>query len=167
MAEVNIEKIVNEISRQVQEDEENFIFTSIQSFSNEITQKIVSKKELEKALVNYYGNRMTGNEYQHLAARTMNPDLSGGEVVLHALHGMSGEVGEIHSLFQKKYQGHPIDDMHLQKEVGDLLWFIAEFCTIYGWNLEDIMSMNIKKLEARFPEGFNVEQSVNRKVGDV
>lgn len=105
---------------------------------------------------------MTGNEYQKLASRTINDKLTEKEQELHALHGMVGEIGEILSLFQKIYQGHSIDDEHLKKECGDLLWFIAEFCTSNGWNLEDIMQMNIDKLKARFPEGFEVDKSLNR-----
>ena len=110
---------------------------------------------------------MNSNQYQELASRTINKDLKLEEMKLHALHGLSGEVGEIHSLFQKVYQGHKMDEEHLQKEFGDLLWFIAEFCTASGWFIEDIMTMNIEKLKARFPEGFEVDKSVNRKEGDI
>lgn len=110
---------------------------------------------------------MTGNEYQELAARTINKNLTVREKEYHALHGMVGEIGEIHSIYQKKYQGHPICIDHLKKELGDLLWFIAEYCTSYCWNLEDIMQMNIDKLKARYPEGFDVEHSLHREEGDV
>ena len=107
---------------------------------------------------------ITGNEYQELAARTINNDLSDKDKVLHALHGMAGEVGEIHSIYQKIYQGHEFDEYEMMKELGDLLWFIAEYCTVFGWDLEDIMQRNINKLKARYPEGFSEENSVNRMV---
>lgn len=110
---------------------------------------------------------MTGNEYQVLAARTINPKLSDGQQIMHSLHGMVGEVGEIHSLFQKVYQGHGLDRTHLMKEVGDLMWFVAEFCTANGWDLDEVMTLNIDKLKARFPEGFTEDQSINRAEGDV
>lgn len=110
---------------------------------------------------------MTGNEYQILAARTMNKDLVDIQQMHHALHGMVGELGEIHSIFQKVYQGHDINEEHLKKELGDLLWFIAEFCTSNEWKLEDVMQMNIDKLIARFPEGFEADKSLHRKVGDI
>lgn len=97
----------------------------------------------------------------------MNHALEEKELESHALHGMVGEIGEIHSLYQKMYQGHSIDDEHLKKEVGDLLWFIAEYCTVNGWNLEEVMQMNIDKLKARFPEGFEVDKSLHRKEGDI
>ena len=110
---------------------------------------------------------MTANEYQKLAARTMNNEICDGEQVLHALHGMVGEIGELHSLYQKIYQGHQFDEEHAKKELGDLMWFIAEYCTAMMWNLEDIMQMNIDKLKARFPEGFEVDKSLNRAEGDI
>ena len=110
---------------------------------------------------------MTGNEYQKLAARTINNGLGGSGREMHALHGMVGEIGEIHSIYQKVYQGHVCEFMHLKKELGDLLWFIAEYCTAMGWNLEDVMELNIEKLKARFPEGFETDRSLHRKVGDI
>jgi DNA-directed RNA polymerase subunit RPC12/RpoP len=48
---------------------------------------------------------MTGNEYQKLAARTINQGLTFREQRNHALYGMVGEIGEIHSIYQKMYQG--------------------------------------------------------------
>ena len=113
------------------------------------------------------GKKMTGNEYQKLAERTINKELTELQKEYHALHGMVGEVGEIHSLYQKTYQGHQGTKEHMMKEVGDLLWFIAEYCTVMEWNLEDIMQMNIDKLKARFPEGFDCEKSLHRKEGDI
>ena len=48
---------------------------------------------------------LRGNEYQALAARTINRDLNITQLKDHALHGMVGEIGEIHSIYQKFYQG--------------------------------------------------------------
>lgn len=110
---------------------------------------------------------MRANEYQKMALRTMNWDKTPKENEYHAIHGMVGEIGEIHSIYQKVYQGHEAKEEHLMKEVGDLLWFIAEYCTVKGWALEEIMEMNIEKLKARFPDGFSVEQSLHRKEGDI
>ena len=111
---------------------------------------------------------MTGNEYQKLASRTISEDMTRADQEYHALHGMVGEIGELHSIYQKRYQGHyETTSEHRMKEVGDLLWFIAEYCTACGWDLEDVMTMNIDKLRARYPEGFSAERSLHRKEGDV
>lgn len=110
---------------------------------------------------------MNMNEYQKLAARTINTSWNALGIEKHALHGMVGEIGEIHSLYQKTYQGHRLSEQHAKKEVGDLLWFIAEFCTANGWKLGEIAEMNIEKLKERYPNGFEVDKSINRKEGDV
>ena len=110
---------------------------------------------------------MKGNEYQELAARTIRKNLYDYEVEQHALHGMVGEIGEIHSIYQKVYQDHVFDETHLKLEVGDLLWFIAEFCTAHGWDLDEIMELNINKLMNRYPDGFDEEKSKNRMKGDI
>lgn len=110
---------------------------------------------------------MNMNDYQELARRTVNANLAQHEMINHALFGMCGELGEIQSLFQKEYQGHEFDKAHLFKELGDLLWFMSELCTAYGVELEQVAQTNIKKLMARYPEGFKEEQSKVRKAGDI
>lgn len=109
---------------------------------------------------------MNFNEYQKLAYRTVSCDDTIA-MEFHALHGMVGEIGELHSLYQKSYQGHEFDETHAKKELGDLLWFIAEYCSSQGWEMDEIAQMNIEKLKARFPEGFSAERSLNRAEGDI
>ena len=110
---------------------------------------------------------MTANLYQKMAARTINQNLNSYEIEDHALHGIAAEVGEIHSLFQKCYQGHTLDPHHLQSEIGNLLWFIAELCSANNWELDLIMEMNIDKLLECYPDGFDAEHSLHRKDGDI
>ena len=40
-------------------------------------------------------------------------------------------------------------------------------CQSFGWDMNQIMQMNIDKLKARYPDGFDVELSAHRKDGDV
>ena len=110
---------------------------------------------------------MEAREYQELAARTINKTLHDYEVEQHALHGMASEIGELHGLYQKAYQGHGFDGEHAKKELGDLLWFIAEYCTAMNWDLGEVMFKNISKLLARYPEGFKAKDSLNREEGDI
>lgn len=109
---------------------------------------------------------MTLNEYQTLAARTIATD-DCYKMIMHALHGLSAEVGELHGIYQKIYQGHPMDEEHAKKEVGDILWMLAEYCTAMGWNLGDVAQLNIDKLKARYPTGFDPDRSLHRADGDV
>ena len=106
---------------------------------------------------------MTINEYQQLAARTINPELTVERQENHALHLIASECGEIHAHYQKVYQGHPLDEVKLRYEVGDLLWGIAELCTAKGWNMDAVAERNIEKLRKRYPDGFDAERSVHRE----
>ena len=109
---------------------------------------------------------MRANVYQELAARTI-ANISNYGMMHHALHGMASEIGELHGLYQKLYQGHKLDEAHAKKELGDLLWFVAEYCTSMDWSLEDVMQLNIDKLKARYPEGFSADKSLHRAEGDI
>ena len=106
---------------------------------------------------------MTLDDYQKYANRTCNLGLDKQQTLRHALFEMCSELGEIHSFYQKQYQGHKIDEHDLKLEVGDLMWGIAEFCYANGWTMEEIAEMNIIKLQKRYPEGFTTERSVHRE----
>ena len=110
---------------------------------------------------------MTFTEYQVAASRTIDIGMSFKDMEDHALHGMVAELGEIHSLYQKVHQRHTIDVQHLKKEVGDLLWFIAEFCTACEWSMDEVASLNIQKLLERYPNGFEAERSLHRDENDI
>ena len=110
---------------------------------------------------------MNFNQYQKEAARTMNKNLNGHQTLMHSLHGLAAEVGELHGIYQKVYQGHDLDLEHVRKEIGDIFWMLAELCTVYGFKMEDIAMLNIKKLKARFPDGFEAERSLHRVAGDI
>lgn len=110
---------------------------------------------------------MTLTEYQALAGRTINRTMNNSQLAAHALHGMAAELGEIHGIYQKVYQGHAADMEHAKKELGDLLWFIAEFCTAQGWTLDVVAEQNLAKLLARYPQGFDPQRSLHRKEGDI
>ena len=136
---------------------------------------------------------MNGKEYQDLAMRTNdgkaterlldkcdmidffnqakggkpceNYDLGG---ILNGCLGLSGEAGEFNDMVKKWiFHEKPLNIDHAQKEVGDILWYIAMICHSFGWDMNQIMQMNIDKLKARYPDGFDVELSAHRKAGDV
>lgn len=106
-------------------------------------------------------------EYHIEAARTIDYDLPIYDLIKHSLFGMCSEVGELNGLYQKSLVGHEFDEKHAKKEVGDILWFIAEYCTAMGWTLEEVARLNIEKLEKRYPDGFDTDKSVHRDKDDV
>lgn len=107
------------------------------------------------------------NAYQCLASRTIDRKRSTQETLTHSLLGLCAETGELLARYQKHLQGHPLVEDHLKKEAGDVLWMLAEFCTVNNWLLEDIAKMNIEKLKARYPNGFEADKSLHRKEGDI
>lgn len=107
---------------------------------------------------------MNGNEYQKLAMRTLNPSLNKKEVMINAVMGLCGESGEVSDIVKKHlFQGHELDVEKIKKELGDVLWYIAEMCEALDLELDKVMEANIEKLSKRFKEGFTVEESINRK----
>jgi NTP pyrophosphatase (non-canonical NTP hydrolase) len=82
---------------------------------------------------------------------------------LHYLIGMMTEIGELIDPFKKNMAYEkPIDYVNIQEEVGDLMWYLANFCRINNFDLEKIMQNNIDKLRARYPEKFTSENAINR-----
>lgn len=108
------------------------------------------------------------NRYQNNALRTKNPKLSDIQQLQNGLMGLNGEAGEAIDILKKHlFQGHDLDKEHIAKELGDCCWYIALAADALGYSLSKIMYENIKKLEARYPEGFDSNLSVNRAEGDI
>lgn len=104
------------------------------------------------------------NEYQELALRTANPDLSPSQSLQEGLMGLCGEAGECVDILKKYlFQGHAeLDIEHLAEELGDVAWYLAISAAALGYDLEEIFKINIEKLQKRYPNGFEAERSVNR-----
>lgn len=111
---------------------------------------------------------MTGTEYQNLAMRTAAiPEENTDGRMKHGAFGLASEAGEVCGILQKVYQGHELDNTHMAKELGDCLWMIAEICSAIGITMDEVMQMNIDKLKARYPQGFEAEKSLHRAEGDI
>ena len=69
----------------------------------------------------------------------------------YSILGLSGEVGELHSLFAKAIRDNNgnVDAPSVKKELGDILWFVAAIATDFGFGLDEIASLNIQKLQSR------------------
>ncbi len=106
---------------------------------------------------------MNTNQYQLKAARTL-PNLSSQLMDdLHMILGMQTEVAELADAYKKAIAyNKPLDEVNIKEEIGDTLWYIANMCNLHGWSMEDIMDVNIKKLETRYPEKFTEEKALVR-----
>ena len=92
--------------------------------------------------------------------------------LLTAAVGMSAEAGEFTEVVKKiVFQGkEPTEEnlFHLKRELGDVMWYVAQACMGLGVSLDEIIEMNIDKLKARYPGGeFDAHYSENRQEGDV
>ena len=107
---------------------------------------------------------MTINEYQKLAMTTLNKKLSNEQTLLNGCMGLCGESGEVIDLLKKHLsQGHDLNREKMIEEIGDVAWYIAEIAYALNVDLETVFTKNIEKLNKRYPEGFSVERSLNRK----
>ena len=80
--------------------------------------------------------------------------------VINASLGLSGEVGELNDMIKKWiFHEQTICLEDLQKELGDVMWYVALFCESMHWDMEDVMKKNIDKLKKRYPEGFDVTRA--------
>ena len=100
---------------------------------------------------------MNFDDYQNEARRTASNQ--GDKVAIFAL-GLCGEAGEVADLIKKwKGHGHDLDKSKITKELGDVLWYLANLADQLGINLDVIAQGNVAKLRARYPNGFSVEAS--------
>ena len=91
--------------------------------------------------------------------------------LLTASIGMQAESGEFSEVIKKIiFQGKPYNEderYHLKRELGDVLWYWVQGCTALGYTPQEVMEENIRKLEARYPNGFEAAKSNHRQVGDI
>lgn len=103
-------------------------------------------------------------EYQTTASRTFNPNNTPEDNLLNFSLGLAGETGEVIEQVKKHvYHGQPLDQEKFKKELGDVLWYLAGLATVVGADLEEVAINNIKKLKARYPNGFSKDRSVVRE----
>ena len=79
------------------------------------------------------------------------------ERLLTASVGMCAEAGEFTEVVKKiVFQGKPVNEenlFHLKRELGDIMWYVAQACMGLGTSLDEIIEMNVEKLKARYPGG--------------
>ena len=92
--------------------------------------------------------------------------------LLTAALGLGAESGEFTEVVKKIIlQGKPYNEdnvFHMKRELGDICWYIAQACMALDTTFDEIIEMNVDKLQARYPGGsFDVHKSENRKDGDL
>jgi NTP pyrophosphatase (non-canonical NTP hydrolase) len=114
------------------------------------------KTYLEKAA------RTDHDDYAPVVERIANEETA---KLMHYLLGVGSESGELQNAL-KRYIAYakPVDKVNVKEELGDVLWYMARICSLFEWTLEEVMELNINKLEIRFPEKFTEEAALNRNL---
>lgn len=100
---------------------------------------------------------MNFNEYKKLSQRTALYKNKGHNFVYPTL-GLAGETGEVAEKVKKilRDKNGVVDEAtkdSLKKELGDVLWYLAQLATEFGLSLDDIADANLKKLMSRLERG--------------
>lgn len=70
--------------------------------------------------------------------------------MFYCVTGLCAETGEVADKVAKYYRGDgDLDKEGLKKELGDVMWFIAELSFHLGLNLSDVARANLDKLASR------------------
>jgi NTP pyrophosphatase (non-canonical NTP hydrolase) len=163
------------------------------------------------------------NNYEELASTTCKDLKTESANILHMKMGIITEAAEVVDILKKKHAyGKEIDTPHLKEELGDIMWYAANYCkfmnmdfanvidnityeplydrstdfslyelmelivinataldinsvydiidlTLYAieqvdGTLDEVLTTNIKKLAARYPEGFSSFYALNRNL---
>lgn len=108
------------------------------------------------------------NEYQKKAHETA--DYPEGKIIdtkegvehyvsyIYPAFGLSEEAGEVAGKFAKAVRDNQgvLDGerrLQIEKELGDVLWFVAELCTVLNIDMGSIAQINLDKLASRKARG--------------
>jgi NTP pyrophosphatase (non-canonical NTP hydrolase) len=109
---------------------------------------------------------MNLKKYQELCKQTaIEHDNKEKEIMTLGL-GISGEAGDVAGCIKKTFSHGDNQNSGIRENLGDTLWYIAMICNYFGWDLEDVLDENIKKLRERHPNGFSSENARKAKRRD-
>lgn len=81
-----------------------------------------------------------------------------------AKNSLMVDIGLLSDHFKKHFfQGHSLDSNLVQVLLSEIKFHLDFYTTFINSSPEEVMEYNINKLKKRFPEGFEVEKSINRE----
>jgi len=101
------------------------------------------------------------NDYQARAADTaVYPESGSGSynAVSYSVLGLTNEAGEVAGKIKKVWRDDggeftPEKVTEIFKELGDVLWYLAQATTELGYTLSDVAQYNVDKLASRAARG--------------
>ena len=107
---------------------------------------------------------MRAVDYQKAVTRTMKTQLTEEAAQANWSMGLCGETGEVVDYLKKHmFHGHDLDENKLIDELGDVLWYLTALCEQFDIGLDEVMERNIEKLRRRYPQGFDIQRSQDRR----
>ena len=98
---------------------------------------------------------MNFRDYQRAASQTAGEHASVDQEKANWSMGLAGEAGELIDLVKKEiFMGVSTTQADFESEAGDVLWYLANLCYAHEIDLQRVAEENIKKLRARYPDGF-------------
>jgi NTP pyrophosphatase (non-canonical NTP hydrolase) len=112
---------------------------------------VEEEPNIRRMIYGMWYTEMDASDYQKAAVGTAkewnSPDVN--DKVGWAI-GIAGETGEIMELVKRKFlRGQDVSDERFKEELGDILWYVAVFADTMGFDLSDIMKLNVDKLKER------------------
>ena len=100
---------------------------------------------------------MEFKEYQEKSVETV-VDLGEKNNLIHFTFGLAGEVGEVTERVKKVHRDKELqfdddDKKYLEKELGDVLWYVSQLATALDLSLNEIAEKNTEKLQSRKKRG--------------
>lgn len=104
---------------------------------------------------------MDFNEYQKASRKTAIYANAGNNLVYPTL-GLAGETGEVVEKIKKLIRNDGVESSsevtddarnELKKEIGDVLWYIAQLSTELKLELSEVAETNLEKLNSRLERG--------------
>ncbi len=100
---------------------------------------------------------MNAEEYQEFTQTTniVPTEQEDPEVImgLYLSAGLAGESGEVNNKMKKWHRDGVVDAVGIEKEIGDVMWYVSELCNLFGLTIEGIMTKNATKLQSRKDRG--------------
>ena len=110
---------------------------------------------------------MDFKEYQEKSKKTdLKVTINNSNLAYYAL-GLADESGEVAGKIKKLYRdfdGKLTEEYkkEIAKEMGDVMWYMAQLCTKLGLSYEEVAQMNLDKLMSRLNRGTITGNGDNR-----
>lgn len=131
---------------------------------------VINVTSTESQDLTEFMNRLDDLDANYIADGKHGPQIN-VPLLLTAGLGLGSEGGEFQEIVKKIFfQGKPLNEenvFHMKRELGDIIFYWVNACTALGLDPNEVIQENVDKLSKRYPNGFSVEKSEKREIGDL